>query len=519
MRIPLDTGSKVPMYRQIGDFLRQSILSGTMAPETRLPATRRLAQDLGVNRITVQNAYAELEADGLIFTRTGSGTFILPQPPIAPIPRKEAGAPWPLWQSEAGERCGLADTASPGEMLMAARHPHPVNLAGGCGDSRLFPADEYRRVIQAVLRRDGVAALEYGDHAGYFPLRKTIAQILAGQGIPTRPENLLITAGSQQAIALVTQLLLRPGDVVATENPTYAIALDLFRALGLKIVGAPTDGCGLQVEKLEPVLQQHHPRLVYTMPNFHNPTGACMSVQRRRALIELSDRYNVPILEDDFVGDLRYEGRAQPALKSIDPGGRVVYVSTFSKMLMPGLRVGFLVAEGPFFDSLVRYKRVNDLTTSNLHQRALESYVTVGRYQSHLRRTSLIYRRRRDALVDAVSRHLPAGVGMNPPQGGLFAWLRLPGDMSAERLLPLACKEGVSFVPGGAFFPNGSDGDRFLRLNFVSQPPEETEEGIKRLGKAIRRLELLAKGALTHPSRQVVQSRDRPGAGDPRPAP
>ncbi len=489
MRIPVDPGGESPMYRQIGDFLRQSILSGAMAPETRLPATRRLAQDLGVNRITVQNAYAELEADGLIFTRTGSGTYVLPQVPLAPIPRREPGAPWPLWQTDVGERCGLPGSSSPTEMLEAARHPRPVNLAGGCGDSRLFPADDYRRVVQAVLRRDGVTALEYGDHAGYLPLRSTIAQILASQGIPARPGNLLITAGSQQAIALVTQLLLRPGDAVLTESPTYAIALDLFRALGLKIVGATMDGSGLQAERLEPLLQQHHPRLLYTMPNFHNPTGACMSLQRRRQLIALADRYNVPILEDDFVGDLRYEGRALPALKSIDPGGRVLYVSTFSKMLMPGLRVGFLFAEGPFFDSLVQYKRVNDLTTSNLHQRALEAYVTVGRYQSHLRRTSLIYRKRRDAFVQAVNRHLPATVSLDPPQGGLFAWLRLPDGMSAEELLPLACREGTAFVPGGVFFPHGPDGDRFLRLNFVSQPPEETEEGIKRLGRAIRRLE------------------------------
>jgi GntR family transcriptional regulator/MocR family aminotransferase len=493
MRIPVDPGGDVPMFRQIEEFLRQSILSGALAPETRLPATRRLAQDLGVNRITVQNAYAELEADGLIFTRTGSGTYVLPQVPLAPIPKREQGAPWPLWQTEAGARSGFSDSTSPQEMLKRARHPRPIDLGSGCGDSRLFPAEDYRRVIQAILRHDGVAALEYGDQAGYFPLRSTIARILASQGIPARPENLLITAGSQQAIALVTQLLLRPGDAVLTESPTYAIALDLFRALGLKIVGAPMDEGGLQVEKLEPLLQQHHPRLLYTMPNFHNPTGACMSISRRRQLIALSDRYNIPILEDDFVGDLRYEGRAQPALKSIDPGGRVLYVNTFSKMLMPGLRVGFVVAEGPFFESLVRYKRVNDLTTSNLHQRALEAYVTVGRYQSHLRRTSLIYRKRRDAMLHAISRYLPAAVSIDPPQGGLFAWLRLPDDLSAEKLLPLACKEGVSFVPGGVFFPHSPEGAHFLRLNFVSQPPEETEEGIKRLGKAIRRLELSAK--------------------------
>jgi GntR family transcriptional regulator/MocR family aminotransferase len=497
MRIPVDPGGELPMYKQIEEFLRKSILDGRMAPETRLPATRQLAHDLGVNRITVQNAYAELEADGLIFTRTGSGTYVLPQIPATSIPKREPGAPWPLWQTEAGERSGLGSIVSAEEMLIAARHPRPINLAGGGGDSRLFPAEDYRKVIQATLRRDGVAALEYGDHAGYLPLRKTISQILASQGIPALAENILITAGSQQAIALITQLLLRPGDAVLTECPTYAIALDLFRALGLKVVGAPMDDCGLLVEKMEPLLQQHHPRLIYTMPNFHNPTGACMSAQRRRQLIGLADRYNIPILEDDFVGDLRYEGRALPALKSIDPGGRVLYVSTFSKMLMPGLRVGFIAAEGPFFDSLVRYKRVNDLTTSNLHQRALEAYVTVGRYQSHLRRTSLIYRKRLDALLHAVNRYLPASVRLDAPQGGLFAWMRLPDGLSAGKLLPVACKEGVAFAPGEAFFPRSQDGEQYLRLNFVMQPPDQIEEGMKRLAKSIRRLESSSKKPAT----------------------
>lgn len=490
MRIPLDPGSGFPMYRQIEEFLKKSILSGRMAAETRLPATRQLAEDLGVNRITVQNAYAELESEGLIYTRTGSGTYVLPQTPSAAIPKREPGTPWPIWQTEAGERSRLGRIPSPEEMLKAARHPNPINLAGGSGDPRLFPVEEYRKVIQGTLRRDGAAALEYGDHAGYFPLRNTIAQILASQGIPARPESILITAGSQQAIALVAQLLLRAGDAVLTECPTYSTALELFHSLGLKIIGASMDSAGMQVEKLEPLLQQHHPKLIYTMPNFQNPTGACMTAQRRRQLIALADRYNIPILEDDFVGDLRYEGRAMPALKSIDPGGRVLYVSTFSKMLMPGLRVGFIAAEGPFLDSLVRYKRVNDLTTSNLHQRALESYVTVGRYQSHLRRTSLLYRKRRDALQYAVNRYLPATVELDPPQGGLFAWMRLPGNLSAERLLPVACKEGVAFVPGSIFFPRSQDGEHFLRLNFVMQPPETIEEGIKRLAKSIRRLEI-----------------------------
>ena len=332
------------------------------------------------------------------------------------------------------------------------------------------------------MRRDGIAALEFDDRHGYGPLRATIAHVLASQGVQAQADSVLITSGSQQALTLVAQILLKPGDVVLVESPTYDLALDLFRAQHLKLIGCPIDAAGMQVEQLEPLLQQHHPKLIYTIPNFQNPTGACLSLPRRRQLIALADRYNIPILEDDFVGDLRYEGRVQPALKALDPGGRVIYVGTFSKLLMPGLRVGFLVADGPIYELLAQLKRVNDLMSSTLTQRALEVYVTVGRYQAHVRRSCQVYRRRRDAIVQAIGRELPAGVQVVSPQGGLFVWLRLPEGMSAIQLLPLAAEEGVEYAPGPRFFPQPADGERYMRLNFATQTPEDIDEGIRRWG-------------------------------------
>jgi GntR family transcriptional regulator/MocR family aminotransferase len=488
MRIPLDRQSDIPLYRQIEAFLRQGILSGSLPTDTRLPASRQLAGDLGVNRITVDNAYAELEADGLIASRVGSGTYVLSPYPLLPQTSDEHRASWPLWQQDVLARSEAARRTTPDAMLKAAGHPHPINFASGIGDPHLFPVKDFRKVIQTVLQRDDITALEYGENNGYAPLRSTIAHILANQGLQVSPGNVMITSGSQQALALVAQLLLRPGDVVLVESPTHGGVLGLFRFLDLKIVGIPTDENGMQVEKLERLLQQHHPRLIYTIPNFHNPTGVCMSGQRRRQLLALADSYNIPILEDDFVGDLRYEGRGQPTLKALDASGSVIYVSTFSKMLMPGLRVGFLVAHGPIYDMLVEFKRSNDVATSNLIQRALEAYVTVGRYQAHLRRSCQIYRKRRDAILAAISQYLPSNVHVIPPQGGLFVWLRLPDELSANALLPLACREGVSFAPGRDFFMEASCGENAMRLNFVVHPPEDTEEGIRRLGRAIERL-------------------------------
>jgi GntR family transcriptional regulator / MocR family aminotransferase len=488
MRIPVNRESKAPLFRQIELYLRQGIIAGSLAPSTRLPATRQLAAELGINRITVENAYAALEADGLVLTRVGSGTYVAGQEPDAPCPLEGGSPSWPLWQEGAQARMAAAQNGGPAGMLRAAGHPHPICFSAGISDSRLFPADDFRRALQAVMRRDGISALDYGECAGYAPLRSTIAHVLASQGLRTRAESILVTAGSQQAISLVSQLLLRPGDTILVESPTHAGALDLFRALGFQIVGIPVDEQGMETGRLEKLLQRRHPRLIYTIPNFHNPTGACLGGSRRRDLLALADRYNTPILEDDFVGDLRYDGRAQPALKALDPGGRVIHVGTFSKMLMPGLRIGFIVADGPVYDSLVGFKRVNDLATSTLIQRGLEAYVTVGRYQAHLRRCCRIFRQRRDAMAEAIDAHLPASVRVSPPHGGLFMWLRLPEGLSSVELLPLACAEGVDFAPGRAFFPDGAAGGDCMRLNFVLQSPEDIAEGIRRLGAAIGRL-------------------------------
>lgn len=494
MRIPLDRQSGTPLYQQIESHLRRGILSGNLPAETRLPACRQLANDLGVNRATVENAYSALAADGLVFSRMGSGTYVLPIFPLPDAPKSGSHIPLPLWQS-ALQRNEVSSPDIVEDMLKAGGHPNPVSFASGISDSRLFPAEEFRKALQTVMRRDQIDALEYGERQGYAPLREGIARILASQGLQTHPENVLITAGSQQAIFLASQVLLKPGGVVLVENPTYSAAIDLFRALDFQIVGIPVDSRGMQVEQLEKLLQLHHPKLIYTIPNFHNPTGTCLSSPRRRQLIVLAERYNVPILEDDFVGDLRYEGHAQPSLKALDPGGQVIYVGTFSKMLMPGLRVGFMVADGPVCESLLDFKRLSDLATSTLIQRALDAYMTVGRYQTYLHRSCQIFRSRRDAMLNAIRRHLPKNVSFETPKGGLFIWLQLPSPLSSTDLLPIACKEGAAFSPGSSFFIDGKSGADWLRLNFASQPVEDIEEGIKRLGAALRRMK--TKSAMT----------------------
>lgn len=485
MRIPLDRQNSVPLYQQIESYLRENILSGALLADTRLPSTRALAEDLGVSRITVQNAYMALESDGLIYNREGSGTYVMPSFSL-PVKGTNAEMTWPLWQQDLQTSAPDVPRFSP----QILKEPLPAGLIAftGVGDTQYFPVKDFYKALQAVIRTDGIDALTYGEFGrGYPPLRETITHVLASQGIRADTEQVLITTGSQQALSLVCQVLLKPKDIILVENPTYNFALELFHSLGLKIIGIPVDKDGMQAELLEPLIQQYHPKLIYTIPNFQNPTGACMNGVRRRQLIALAKRYNIPILEDDFVGDLRYDGRAQPAIKALDSGGYVIYIGTFSKMLMPGLRIGYLIAEGPVCNRLEESKRTHDLTTSTLIQHTLNTYVSVGRYQSHIRRSSRLYRKRRDAMLEAIQKYLPGDVHFHPPDGGLFVWVQLPDKISALELLPFATHQGVSYAPGSWFTVNPKEGEDYLRLNFAVQSPENIDRGIQRLGNAMER--------------------------------
>lgn len=486
MRIPLDREGGPPLYQQIEAFIRQGILTGSLGAGMRLPAVRRLAEDLQVNRITIESAYARLEADGLIAGRQGSGTYVLAIGPRATMPAGGEKEVWPLWQQ--GPLARVRKESFNDRENLADSHPQPINFGGGIGDPHLLSFKDFGQSIQKIIRRQGDNGCTYGDPRGFAPLRATIAQILASQGLQTSPERILITTGSQQAIMLVAQLLLRPGDVVLTENPTYSGALDIFRSMDVAPIGIDLDTDGMLVDSLEDLLRQHHPKLLYTIPNFQNPTGVCLSSQRRRRILELACRYNVPILEDDYVGDLRYEGCARPALKALDAGGMVVYVSTFSKMLMPDLRIGFLVADGPVYDSLLKRKCLNDLATSNLLQRSLDDYLSVGRYQAHLRRSCRIYRKRRDIMLQAIEEHLPRGVTLVPPKGGFYIWLRLSPEVDMDGLFRRCCREGVGYASGRQSAVNGELVGEFLRLNFAYQPEADIKEGIRRLGRVLRSL-------------------------------
>lgn len=479
MNLDFDRRSSVPVFRQLADGVARAARRGSLKAGHRLPSSRELAAYLGVNRLTVESAYDELERQGLIERRHGSGTFVLPS-----FERAKKGGEgrvtWPSWQAKLGQ-------AGEGAVASAPAKTCPFDFSGGMGDPGLIPSGELLRCFRTVLRRDGPIALGYENAQGFEPLRKSIAEILSSQGLPARAENILITTGSQQAISLCAQALLNPGDTVFVEEFCYDSALALFRMLGLKVVPLPMDGDGLMVEKLDPLIRKRKPGLLYCMPNFQNPTGRVLSARRRRLLVELATRHDFPILEDDYVGELRYEGNALPCLKALDTRGCVLYTSTFSKMLMPGLRLGYLLAEGPAMEYLCHWKKRLDIANASVLQRALQAFVSVGRYRRHVRQARRVYRKRRDALLASIAENLPEGTLYQVPSGGLFLWLRVPGVKDSRALLKTAAKDGIAFVPGDRFLCANQTPSPWLRLNFAMSEIPVIEEGMKRLGACIAR--------------------------------
>ena len=493
MRLTLEPNSTVPLYLQIKEHLRRQIEGGILPPTTRLPSTRNLAGELEVSRVTVVNAYAELSAEGWVQSHVGQGTFVS-DPPQQII--GWAGEPI-TWQTKLLRLPGVSASGMLADMLHLSQQPDLISFAMGAPAADLFPVDDFRRAVNVVLRRDGAEALQYDGAPGYRPLRKIIAQHLQAGGMKTRPQDVLVTSGSQQGLDLAARVLTKAGECVITERPTYLGALDVFQSHGVRVVGVPVDEEGLRVDLLERLLPHYQPRLIYTIPTFHNPTGITMSQHRRERLLALAQQHGTFILEDGVCSELRYDGAALPSLKALDRKGQVVYLNSFSKILLPGIRVGYMVGSGRIREKLITAKQSTDLFTSSLMQRALAEYLIPGRLDHHLAQVRRVYRIRRDAMLEGLARNLPGDARWSNPQGGLCLWVALSSDVSAVQLYLTAIGYGVAFAVGSVFFPPEGDSlnsrsSHCFRLNFATHDSELIAEGLRRLGKAVR--EEMARG-------------------------
>ena len=371
------------------------------------------------------------------------------------------------------------------EILKVTAQPEIISFAGGLPAPELFPVEAVQAAADEVLAHSGREALQYGPSEGFPPLRVWIAEEMQRRGVDAPPAEVLVTNGSQQVLDLVAKLFLNPGDVVLTENPTYLAAIQAFQTLEARFVPVPTDGQGLIPEALPDLIRRYQPKFLYTIPNFQNPTGVTLAAERRPVLARLAAEHALTIVEDDPYGKLRYRGQDIPPVKHWDEAGRVIYASTFSKTIAPGLRLGWLVATAQDFGRLLILKQASDLHTSSFDQRVAHAYLTRNDQGAHLARIRCAYGER-FAVMDAALRvGMPVGYEWTHPDGGMFLWVTGPAELDGLALLEQAVKRQVAFVPGRDFFP-AAGGDNFLRLNFSNATPELIREGVSRLAALCR---------------------------------
>jgi 2-aminoadipate transaminase len=382
------------------------------------------------------------------------------------------------------------------ELLKLTEQPDIISFAGGLPAPEVFPVKEFREACNYVLDHFGPQALQYSTTEGYRPLREMIARHTARYSVEVTPDNILITSGSQQALDFLGRLFINRGDYIVVESPTYLGALQAWNAYGAQYIPVRSDQDGMIVDELEAALRIG-PKFIYVLPNFQNPSGYTLSLERRKQLIELADRYGVPIVEDDPYGQLRYEGEHIPSIVSLDSeyrgpngghySGNVIYLSTFSKLLAPGLRLAWVIAPPEVIRKLVMTKQAADLHTSSFNQYVAYEVGKQGFLDEHVKLIRAVYKERRDVMFEMMEEMFPPGVTWSKPQGGMFLWGILPEGMDAADVLKRAVEKKVAFVPGGAFHPRGG-GENTMRINFSYSSPDNIREGITRLGTTLKEL-------------------------------
>lgn len=484
MLVTLDANLDKPLYAQIRDQIRERILSGALKIGDRLEPSRELARRLGVHRTTVGNAYADLEAEGLIQGTVGRGTFVSPLAArlrAATQPARRAGNDL-FWDSFFVQE---PQDDSLGRLMANASEPGIISFATAHGSKELAPVDFVRRATDIVLRREGSNLLQYGSSDGYAPLKKYLEARMRRDGIPVELDEILITNGCQQSLDLLRRSLAQPGDTVVCENPTYTGLWNVFEAPGIRLIGIPVGAEGMDLDFLSAVLEQNKVKLLLTTPNFQNPTGRTMPLAARQRLLGLAAQCQIPVVEDDIYGALRYRGRELPPLKSLDRAGLVIYLNSFSKVGFSGLRVGWMVGSRRVIERLRRAKQQSDLHTNLLGQAVLEELGQRGWLDRWIRRISKAYDRKLSLLQDAVGRHFPPEALVHYPEGGMAAWVELPEGLDAVELLVKARDQRVIFAPARYFYFQNPKHNAF-RLCFTSLSDEQLERGITILGEVLK---------------------------------
>ncbi len=371
-------------------------------------------------------------------------------------------------------------------MKLIAANPGTISFAGGLPDPKLFPSEEIRALTDKILKENSNVALQYGLTLGRVSLREKVAKLMLREGVEATADNIIITTGSQQALTLNTMLFLNPGDVIITENPSYLGALASFDPYETKYVGVNGDADGMYMDELENVLKNtENVKMIYVIPNFQNPTGRTWSVEKRKQLVDIANKYDLIILEDNAYGEIRFEGERVLSIKSFDTQGRVVHLGSFSKVLSPGLRVGWACADKDLIPKLELVKYGCDLQSAELAQMQVEEFLANYDIDEHLAKVNAVYKHRRDLMLEVIVNEFPKEAEYYYPEGGMFVWVDLPSYINTRELLKKAVEKKVAFVPGGSFYPQ-NDCERSLRLNFSTMEDDKIVSGMKVLAQLIK---------------------------------
>lgn len=466
--IVIDKKCMIPIYQQLGDALCQLIEKGILLPNSKLPPIRTMAASLKVNAVTVVTAYKYLENKKVVYSQVGSGTY------VSPIPLKQV--PQPVVE----------------ENITSVEHSfqlkNAINFVSTSMPHCLFPVAEFKTAFDEILDSQKGDAFSYQGSMGYEPLRESICNFLQRYSIKTTPDHIQIISGAQQGIDIVAKAIMSYGDIIFMEKPTFYGAAGAFLSRGGKIVEIEMESNGMNMEILENLLKLYHPKFIYSMAYFQTPTGISYSMEKKRHLLELAEKYDTYIIEDDNLYDFNYTKEPVVPLKALDYKNRVIYIKSFSKILMPGLRIGFIIIPKKIMKSVVTAKYTTDISTSGILQKALDYYFKQEGWQNHIEVMRKYGMEKYHVSVRAADKYLKKWTEYIYPEGGISLWLQLKDNLKAEILCEKLLEKGVVVSPGSQFFINGEE-SRCIRICFSNVTNDEIEVGMKRIGECIQSMQ------------------------------
>lgn len=487
MNIIISRELSIPIYMQITQQIREAIFNGELPAGYRLPPERKLAEQLGVNRSTVLNAYVELKSEGLIESFVGKGTVVLPlNSANAPAASTQLpGYSTPPWRQLFSERSFSAGDPLIRDLLSLSKRNDSISFSVALPDPGPILTVKLREQLQLLMQEKSDSLWKHTATEGIHSLREAICMWMEKRGIHAAAEEVIILSGSQQGIDLLTRVFIDSGDTIFVEEPSYFSAMQSFRSAGARLMGIPADTEGqMRLDILESMLAKYHPKLIYVLPTFQNPSGLVMNQEVRERLLELAYRYKTIIVEDDPYCDLRYSGRHVPPIHAMDRHDHVIYLSTFSKLIGSGLRMGWLSAPKSVIRQLAIAKQMADLHTSTLSQFLMERMIRSGLLEEHLNDMRNRYNRRKQLMVAALHKYEVPGMTWQEPEGGVFIWCRMPAGLNANELMLRAADRGVDYLPGNPFFAQVPQ-TTYVRLNFSCAEDDSIDEGIRRFVSAV----------------------------------